>query len=115
LPTDGIDVDQTSGWTRKGAVLTSPAQPMLDVGRPSELAFSGSHSEAIALPTTMSVDGRDCAVELFASTTPAGPPPSANNGDQPPDPPESPRSRRTPPTGPGNNNGNGQGNDNDEG
>jgi eukaryotic-like serine/threonine-protein kinase len=115
LPTDGIDVDQTSGWTRKGAVLTSPAQPTLGVGSPSQLAFSGSHTAAIALPTTMSVDGRDCAVELFASTTATGSPPSGNGDDQASDRPESRHSRPTPPTGPGNSNGNGRGQDSDDG
>jgi serine/threonine-protein kinase len=67
LYSDSIDVDGTLGWTRKGAVLTSPAQPTLGVGRPTQLAFSGSHTGTIALPTTMSVDGRDCAVALIAS------------------------------------------------
>ncbi|HEX5995345.1 MAG TPA: protein kinase [Jiangellales bacterium] len=72
LPADGVDVD-TSGWTRSGGTLTSPAQPTLGVGRPSQLELSGSHSGAISLPTSMSVDGRDCAIDLIASSTAAQP------------------------------------------
>jgi serine/threonine-protein kinase len=96
LPSDNIDVDQTLGWTRKGAVITSPAQPTLGVGRPAQLAFSGSHTGTIALPTTMRVDGRDCAIALIASPTVASTAPGSGNDESSGRPPP-PETRPAPP------------------
>lgn len=97
LPPDGIDVDEVLGWTREGAMLVSPEQPTLGVGRLSQLALAGSHSGGITLPTSMSVDGRDCAVDLIASTAAPASPPLADSQDQPSSQPSTPTLDTPPP------------------
>jgi eukaryotic-like serine/threonine-protein kinase len=77
VPLDGMSVDPASGWRPEGATLVSPAQPGVGAGTPARLGLTGSHTGAIALPTRMSADGRDCAVVLLAST-----PPPATAADQ---------------------------------
>jgi serine/threonine-protein kinase len=112
VPAEGLDVDGQSGWVQHGSVLMSPPQPSLGVGQPIQVALSGSHSGAFALPTTVSVDGHDCEVGLFASlpVPAAEPAPAAGPGSTGSD-----RSRPTPPghangadrgNGPGHHDGN---------
>jgi serine/threonine-protein kinase len=109
LASTDMDVDQESGWTRDGTVITSPAQPTAAVGSPVQLALAGTHTGAIALPRTIEVDGRECALDLSASVLAAGPTP-AEATDQPSNARHAtPGQRIKPGTGAGNAHGVGNG------
>jgi serine/threonine-protein kinase len=88
VPGPGMDSDPAAGWMRDADRLTSPIQQAVEVGQSVQLTLSGRHTGAVAMPTTMNIDGAECATVLLASA-PATPatvavPPAAGTTGQPP-------------------------------
>jgi eukaryotic-like serine/threonine-protein kinase len=62
-----VDIDPAGGWRREADILTSPAQPVLNVGGSAMLTLSGRHTGTIPMPTTMHAYGQQCDVTALNS------------------------------------------------
>jgi eukaryotic-like serine/threonine-protein kinase len=69
---EGSVARPSGGWQADGALLTSPAQPALGDGKSARLTLAGRRTAsdgALALPTEIHLDGRECDVSADGAIT----------------------------------------------